>query len=111
METKTGICPNPKLSNLWWHVGKAGLQQFDAALPGTGISGTQFGIPQIGGVGFDAQQWIVRALAAVAGIVADLGAILVAKDGDDSTVEIEDQTRAVMGPMQEVLQQAIINTM
>jgi hypothetical protein len=37
------------------------------------------GIPEIGGIGFHAQQRIIRTLAAVAWIVAHLGAILMAK--------------------------------
>lgn len=63
------------------------------------------------GVGFDAEQGLIGALTSVAGIVADFGTILVAEVGDHRAVEIEDKARAMVGQMDKMLQQSIVNAM
>ena len=45
VETEAGIRSDAEFTNVRWHVGKAGVQQFDTALPGPRIAGTQFGVP------------------------------------------------------------------
>jgi hypothetical protein len=54
---------------------------------------------------------IVGTLAPVARVVADLGSILVSEDSDHGTVEIKDQAGAVLGPVDEMLQQSIVDAM
>ena len=71
----------------------------------------QFHIPKEGGVGFQAQQRVVGAFATVAGIVAHLGAVLPPEYSHDGAVQIEDQTRTMGRPMDEGLQQSIIDAM
>ena len=78
--SETGIGPHPQFTHVGRHIAEASLQQLNAAAPGAGIAGAQFGVPQIAGVGFHAQQRIIRTLAAIAWVVADRSAILVAED-------------------------------
>jgi hypothetical protein len=63
------------------------------------------------GVGFAAEKRVVRALAPVARVIADLGSNLVSENGDSGTVEIKDQARAVLGPVDEMLQQSVVEAM
>ena len=63
IETKTGIRPHTQFSNIWWYVDETRRQQFNAAIPCASIAWPQFGIPQKGGVGFQAQQRVVGTLA------------------------------------------------
>ena len=60
------------------------------------------------GVGFNAEERVVRELAAVARVIADLGNILLSEDRDQGAVQVEDQARAVLGLMDEGLQQSIV---
>lgn len=62
-------------------------------------------------VGLDAQQGIVGTLAAIAGIVAHGGALLMPEDRDHAIVEIEDEPRAMLGHVSEVTQQPVSNAM
>ena len=66
---------------------------------------------QIRRIGFDTQQWIVGSLTAIAGIVADLGTVLVPEDRHHRTVEIENKAGAVLGPVNNILQQSIVDAM
>src|SRR5271165_4962226 len=97
MEAKAGIRPHPNFSDVSRYIEEASRHQFHAAIPCASVTRTQFGIPEIRGVGFDAQQWIVRTFAAITGIVADLGMLLTPKDCDHAAVEIQDQTGSVVG--------------
>ena len=45
VETEARIRPDAEFANVRWHVGEAGVQQLDTALPGPRIAGTQFGVP------------------------------------------------------------------
>ena len=90
---------------------KASRHQFHAAIPCAGVAWTQFGIPEIGRVGFDAQERIVRTFASITGVVADLGTLLTPEDRHHAAVEIEDQTGSVVGYVNEILQQSIIHAM
>ena len=109
METKAGIGPNPKLADSRRHVHEAGRHQFDAAIPGARVAGTQFGIPEVGRVGLDAEQGVLRALATIPGIVADGRILLTFEHRDHTAVEIKDQTRSVAWEMDELLQQSVIH--
>src|SRR5262249_61609256 len=77
---------------------------------GVDVTGSELGRTQMGGVGLQAQQGLVRALAPVAGIVSDLGTFLTPKDGEHGTVEIEDQSGSLVGKVHEELQQSLIRT-
>ena len=111
MKDEASIGSDAKLANVGRHVGKAGIQQFHAPIPGSGVPGAEFGVPEIRRIGFDTQQGIVGSLTAIAGIVADLGAVLVSEDRHHRTVEIEDKARAMLRLVNEVLQQSIIDAM
>jgi len=50
VEAEARVGPNPNLSDIRWNVGKAGIEQLDATLPGSSIPGAQFGVPQVGGM-------------------------------------------------------------
>jgi len=54
VESKACMGSNPNLSDIGRYVREASVEQFDAAVPGAGIARTQFGIPQLGRVSFDA---------------------------------------------------------
>ena len=56
IEPKTRIRSQSNLSDVGRYIGEAGVQQFNAAIPGSGIASSLFRIPQISGVGFHAQQ-------------------------------------------------------
>jgi len=58
--------------------------------------------------GLDTQQGIVGSLTTITGVVANLGTVLMAEGRDDRTVEIEDETRTMVGEMNEVVQQSIV---
>jgi hypothetical protein len=111
IETKTGIRPHTQFSNIRWYIDEAGCQQFNAAIPCASIAGPQFGIPQIGGVGFQAQQRIIGTLTSVTGIVADLRLLLTPEHRDHTAVEIKDQAGPVLWQVDEILQQSIIHPM
>lgn len=55
VESKTRIGASANLTDVGRHVGEAGIQQFDAALLGSGVPGTQFGIPEVRRVRLDAE--------------------------------------------------------
>src|SRR5205823_6223665 len=97
IETEAGVRPNPEFSDVRRYIRAAGVEQFDTTIPCAGVAGAQFGVPQIGRVGLDAQQRVVRALATITGIVADLGIFLPPEHSDDTAVEIQDQARTVVG--------------
>ncbi len=111
MEPKAGIGSHSNLSDVARHIEKASRHQFHAAIPCAGVAWTQFGIPEIGRVGFDAQERIVRTFASITGVVADLGTLLTPEDRHHAAVEIEDQTGSVVGYVNEILQQSIIHAM
>jgi hypothetical protein len=48
MEAEAGVGSDSQLANLEWNISEAGLQYFKAAIPGAGISGTEFCIPEEG---------------------------------------------------------------
>jgi len=54
---------------------------------------------------------MVGSLTAITGIVADLGTVLVSEDRHHCTVEIEDKAGAVLGPVNKILQQSIVDAM
>src|SRR5215831_12214774 len=108
--SRTRVGAHSKFSNLGRHIGETGVQKFDAAGPGSGVAWAKLAVPEKGGIGFPTEQRIVGSLAAVARVVADLGAILMAKDGHDRAVEIEDESGAPFGLMNEMLQQSIVDT-
>jgi hypothetical protein len=109
MEAKASIRPDTKLSNIARYVEEAGRHQFNAAVPCARITRTQFRVPEIGRVGFDAQQWVVRALAAITRIVADLGILLTSENCDHTAIEIKDQAGSVVRHVDEILQQPVIH--
>src|SRR5579862_208835 len=108
-ETKTVIRPHTEFSNIGWYIDEAGRQQFNAAIPCASIAWPQFGIPQIGGVGFQAQQRIIGTLASITGIVANLRLLLTPEHRDYTAVEIKDQAGTVLRQVDETLQQSIIH--
>jgi hypothetical protein len=93
VKTETGIGPHANLADVGRNIRKASVPQLDAAVPSSCVTSAQFGIPEVGGVGFDAQEQIMRTLATVARVVADVGAVLLSKHGDHGAVEIEDKAR------------------
>ena len=48
MEAEASVGADPQLANLGWDIGEAGVQHIKAAIPGTGISRTEFCIPEKG---------------------------------------------------------------
>jgi hypothetical protein len=111
----TGLNPKPasartRNSRIWWYIDETRCQQFHATIPCAGIAGSQFGIPQIGGVGFQAQQRIVGTFAPVTGIVTDLCLLLAPEHRDHTAIEVKDQAGAVVWPVDETLQQSIIHS-
>jgi hypothetical protein len=48
MEAETGVGPDSQLANLQWNISEAGIQYFEAAIPGASISGTEFCVPEEG---------------------------------------------------------------
>jgi hypothetical protein len=48
MEAEACAGSDSQLANLEWNISEAGLQYFKAAIPGAGISGTEFCIPEEG---------------------------------------------------------------
>jgi hypothetical protein len=48
IEAEAGVGSNSQFANLGWNIGEASVQHFHAAIPGAGISGTEFGIPEVG---------------------------------------------------------------
>ena len=97
IEPEAGVGPNPEFSDVRRYIREAGVQQFETTIPCAGVASAQFGVPQIGGVGLDAQQRVVRAFATITGIVADLSIFLTPEHSDDTTVKIKDQARPVVG--------------
>ena len=97
METEARIGPHANLPDVGRHIGKAGVEQLGAALPGSRVAATEFGVPQVGRVGFDAEQRVIGAFTAIARVVADLRPVLMAEDGDDGAVEIKDEPGPVVG--------------
>ena len=102
IETKTGIRPHTQLSKVWWYVYETRCQQFNAAIPCASIAWPQFGIPPIGGAGFQAHRRIAGTLAPITGTVADLRLLLTPLQRDHTTVEIEDQAGAVVWPVEKL---------
>src|ERR1035441_1105073 len=109
VEAKTGIRPNTKFPDVARHVDETARHQFHAAVPRASVTRAQFGIPEIGRIGFDTQQRIVRTLAAITRIVPDLGFLLTPENCDHAAVEIKDQTGSMVWQMDERLQQSIIH--
>ncbi len=79
IKSEPGIGTGANLPDVGWDVGEAGVEELDAALPPCRVSGAEFGIPQVSGVSFDAEQGVIGAFASVARVVADFGTILVPK--------------------------------
>src|SRR6266571_5105082 len=48
IEAEAGVGADSQLTNLGWKIGEAGVQHFNAAIPGASIAGTEFGIPEVG---------------------------------------------------------------
>ncbi len=67
-------------------------------------------VPKISGVGLQAEQRMVGSAAVEARIVTDQGVLLVAEDGDDGAIEIEDEARAVLREMDQAVQQSVVCT-
>src|ERR1019366_5964188 len=109
VEAKAGRGSDSQLANLRWNIGEAGVQHFDAATPSTGIPGTEFGVPEVGRIGLDAEQWIVGFLSTIAGIVTDGGIFLIAEYRHHRAVQIEDQSGALSGQVDERLQQSVVD--
>ena len=86
-------------------------ERLGGAVPGSSVAATELGVPEVGRVGFHAQQWVIRAFSAIARVVANLGPVLMAEDGQDRTVEIKDEPGTVIGQMNETLQQSIVYAM
>ncbi len=105
---EAGVSAKPQFSDLRRDGGETGLQQSGAALPCAGVPWAQFGVPEKGTVGLQAQQWVVATLAPVPRVVADLGAILLSEQGHHRAVQIEDQAGAALRQVDESLQQSII---
>src|SRR5207244_13105851 len=93
------------------HLGQASVQYRKAALPRSSISRTEFGVPEIGRVGFHAEQGIVGPFATVTGIVTDGGIFLFPEHRDHGAVQIENQSRSPAGQVDESLQQSVVDAM
>src|ERR1700683_2559276 len=109
IEAEAGVGADSQLANLGWDISEAEVQHFQDAIPGAGISGAEFCIPEEGGIGFHAEKWVVGLLATIAGIVADGGILLIAEHCNHSAVQIKDQSGSLSGPMYESLQQSVID--
>ena len=110
VESKTSVRSYAKLTDVARYVGETGCQQFHTPLPRARIARTQFRIPEIGRVGFNAQQRVVGTLPAITRIVADLGALLTPENCHHGAVEIQDEPGSAVGKVDESLQQSIIHT-
>src|SRR5579862_6744401 len=111
IEPKTCIGAYAHFADIGRDIAKAGGEQFGFAIPGSGVATTELGVPEVGRVGFHAQQWVIRTFSAIARIVANLGPVLMAEDGHDRAVEIKDEPGTVIGQMNESLQQSIVYAM
>ena len=96
IDPEPGIGTHPQLTDIGRNIGKADIEQLGAAVPGSGVTGAEFGIPEVGGVGLHAQHRIIGTLATMAWVVADFRPVLMAEDCDHGAVEIEDQARTVV---------------
>ena len=76
--------------------------------PASRIAASQFDVPQERGMGFYTEQGIIGPLAAIAWIVANLSALLMAKGCDHRAIQIEEQAQAMLRQVNESLQQSII---
>src|SRR5713226_5103468 len=75
------------------------------------FSRTEFGIPEIGRIGFHAEQWIVGPFATVTGIVTNAGILLSPEHRNHGAVQIENQSRSPAGQVDESLQQSVVDAM
>ena len=110
MKTKARVRPEPHFANVVGNAKEATGRQAFAAGPSARIVRPQLGVPQKGGVGFQEQQRIVGAFALEARIVAHLGSLQAAKDGDHGAVQIQNQARAVLRLVNKLAQQPSIQT-
>ena len=108
IQPKTCIGSYAHFADIGRYIGKAGGEQFGCAVPGSGVATTELGVPEVGRVGLHAQQWVIRTFSAIARVVANLSPVLMAEDGHDRAVEIEDEARAVIELMDEGFQHSIV---
>ena len=99
---EAGIGPHAKLPNVGRDGEKTTGQEFVAASPGSRIAAPQFDIPEERGVRFQTQQWVIGSFASIARIVANRRAFLMAKDSDDGAIQIQNQSRPVIRPVNEL---------
>jgi hypothetical protein len=86
IETEAGVGPHAQLAHIRRNFGKAPFEPVDAPVPGSRIAGTQFGIPEVRGVGLHAQERIVGAFAAISWVVANFSSMLMTKNGHHGAV-------------------------
>jgi hypothetical protein len=88
---KARIGPDPQLSDVTRDTGKTTGQNPFTPTPSAGVTGTKFRVPQETRIGFQTQERIVGAFAAITRIVTDRCPFLPTEDRDDGTIQIQDQ--------------------
>ena len=109
IKAEAGIGADAQLTYLRWNIGEARVQHFDTAIPCSSITGTEFGIPEKGGISFYTEERIVGLLAAIEGIVTDGSPFLIPEYRDNGAVQIENQPGAPTWQADECLQQLIVD--
>ena len=103
------IGPHAKLPNVGRGRVKTAGQEFVATRPGSRIAASQFHIPEERGVRFQTEQRVIGAFASIAWVVANRRPFLMAENCNDGAIQIQNQSRPVIGLVNEPLQQVVID--
>jgi len=92
IEPEASVRPEAQFADIRRHVGEAGVQQFNTTLPSSCVAWTKLGIPEVRGVGLNAQQRVGGALPAVAWVVTDGCLLLASEHRDYRAVQVQNQS-------------------
>src|SRR6266705_247990 len=109
-ESRVGPNPDAPATDMRGHLGQATLKKENHSSVGRSIARSQRAVPKLLAIGLEAQQRVIRAAAFLFGIVANPGFLLMAIEGQDHGVQIEDQTGGSFGEPEELAPQLVVQT-
>src|SRR6266581_3280458 len=92
------------------NLAQATLKKENHSGVGRSIARSQRAVPKLLAISLEAQQRMIRAAALLFGIVANPGSLLMAIEGQDHGVQIEDQTGGNFGEPEELAPQLVVQT-
>jgi len=109
-ESRIGPNTNARAADMRRHLGQATLKKENHSGVGRSIARSQRAVPKLLAISLEAQQRMIRAAALLFGIVANPGSLLMAIEGQDHGVQIEDQTGGNFGEPEELAPQLVVQT-